>query len=257
MRLNRESIERVSIPKPFALKGIGRRFRGSRSRPAVLYHRPPSNPQSKSKVNRTEKQRMKRILKRIEAHKKEIAESWLRGALEVYPRDTRNAYAAKKNRFTNPVGQTLEEGLNRVLDELVADADGETLSHCLAEIVRIRSVQDMRPSTALSFLFLLKNVISRVLKNDLRKPSVARELEWVEKRIDSMALFTFDLYSRCRERVYEVRVNDIKRNVSSLLKRSSFFNSDSETDSNPDFDLNLKHEPGKDLGWNRKRGGGR
>ena len=131
-------------------------------------------------------------------------------------------------------------------DELVADADGETLSHCLAEIVRIRSVQDMRPSTALSFLFLLKNVISRVLKNDLRKPSVARELEWVEKRIDSMALFTFDLYSRCRERVYEVRVNDIKRNVSSLLKRSPFFNSDNETDSNAEANLDLNHEPGKD-----------
>ena len=68
---------------------------------------------------------MKRIQKRLEAHKKEIADAWLKCALEVYPRDTRNAYGAKKSQFTNPVGHTLKEGLNRVLDGLVADADGE------------------------------------------------------------------------------------------------------------------------------------
>ena len=45
-----------------------------------------------------------------------------------------------------------------------------------------------------------------------------------ESRIDKLAFLAFDIYMKCREKVYEIRVNEIKserENAIKLLERAS------------------------------------
>ena len=167
----------------------------------------------------------------IEPQRGQIIEVWLTKCLEVYPADARQFFAKKKNRFANPVGAALKRGVSAFVDGLMRDESPKTLAGHLDEVVQMRSVQPLEPSTALGFVFLLKGVISERLAAGPGESDWAEALDGVSSKIDATALQLFNLYSKYRERVYEVRVNDVKRRVSGLLKRTSFFNSDDESDS--------------------------
>ena len=39
------------------------------------------------------------------------------------------------------------------------------------------------------------------------------------ENVDQIALFAFDIYTRCREKVAELRINEIKRGVSAVMAR--------------------------------------
>lgn len=143
---------------------------------------------------------------RIPPEKKgEIARQWLEAAIQDYPASTARHLLYEKDRFRNPVGTTLKEGIPRVVEELIEGADPDTLKAELEGIVRIRSVQGLSPGQALSFIFKLKAILR---EESSIGPEDAIELE---HRIDEMALAAFDLYAHCREQVYEVRLNEVRR----------------------------------------------
>jgi hypothetical protein len=96
--------------------------------------------------------------------------------------------------------------------------DAEKVCSALEEIVKIRSIQDFTPAQALSFVFSLKQVIREELKGELDAARLA-ELVQFEAQIDQLALFAFDVYVKCRERLYEIRVSEVKRSVSGLMRR--------------------------------------
>ena len=175
---------------------------------------------------------MNSILKRLEEQKAAIVDRWGEQALEVYHPDTRRFYAKKGNSFSNPVGDKLRDGLSCLLDALIAGKDVLALGKCLEEIIQVRSVQEIKPSKAISFLFILKNVIQEALKDDLEEASLRSELRGLEEMIDKTALFAFDIFLKYRERVFDIRVNEVKRQVATLMRRSSFFDRDNESDSN-------------------------
>ena len=75
--------------------------------------------------------------------------------------------------------------------------------------MRIRAVQDVSASQALAFPFLLKRIIRAEFAADVRRYS--GELEVLEARIDELALLAFDLFAKCREQLYELKFNEIKR----------------------------------------------
>jgi len=92
----------------------------------------------------------------------------------------------------------------------------------LDEVVRIRAIQKFSPSQALAFIFLLKRAI-RVEWSGAASGSMAKdrisELEDLDTRIDRTALQAFDVYLGYRKRVYELRVNEVKRSVAGLIER--------------------------------------
>jgi hypothetical protein len=47
------------------------------------------------------------------------------------------------------------------------------------------------------------------------------ELQAFENRIDDIALLAFDIYSQCRQKIYEIRVNEVKNQLGRLLKRAN------------------------------------
>ena len=74
-------------------------------------------------------------------------------------------------------------------------------------------------SQAVRFVFRLKEVIRAELGKSAKDPLIAAEIEKFERRIDRVALAAFDIYVECRERLCQLRVNEMKRRVSWVVER--------------------------------------
>jgi hypothetical protein len=154
----------------------------------------------------------------LDAKRSAILERWFNLILESYPAETVRFLRSQKDRFANPVGHAVSTGLEGIFDELRSGGlDRDKLSPFLDRIIRIRAIQDFSPSQALAFVFLLKNVI----RTELARAEVSYdELAGFEDRIDALALLSFDIYSQCRDKLGEIRLNDYKRATNKLLERA-------------------------------------
>ena len=143
--------------------------------------------------------------------KDNLVKKWFDGIVHAYPESTTRFLSREKDPFRNPIGHTLKESLSVLFDGLFQTKEMASLSAVLNDIVRMRAVQDFTAGQAVSFPFLLKRILREECAADLsRSPDAFAELEM---RIDEMALLAFDLYMKCRERVYEIKYNEAKRSV--------------------------------------------
>jgi len=158
------------------------------------------------------------LLKQKASH---IRKRWVELIIQTYPADSQRFFREQKDRFANPVGTTLSRELESLYHELLYGMDPEKVDSSLDEIVRIRAVQDFSPARAMSFVFLLKKVLREELAQEIKQsPAACEELLTLESRLDDMALRGFDLYVRCREKIYEIRAKEAKNQVSRLLQRA-------------------------------------
>ena len=82
---------------------------------------------------------------------------WLTMIYESYPPETAIFLRKEKNRFDNPAGYRISEGLEGLYGALLQEMERDQILTCLDEIIRIRALQNFAPSQALAFIFLLKN----------------------------------------------------------------------------------------------------
>ena len=145
----------------------------------------------------------------LEAKKSAILEKWSQLIIDTYPADTAEFLRHETDRFANPVGCTIEQEIKTIYDELLYDMNREKLSTSLDDIIRIRSVQDFSPSQAIGFFFLLKQAARDELANEIKENPASQELLKFESRVDELALLAFDIYTKCREQIYKIRVNEV------------------------------------------------
>jgi len=139
-----------------------------------------------------------------------VGERWLAATIHTYHRQTAEFLVQEKDQFRNPIGHSLQVGLPVLLDELFGQMRTAIFTPALAEIIRIRAVQDFTPSQAVGFLFLLKEILRRELTGP------ADQLRAFEDRIDAMARVGFDLFMECRERIYAARADEAQRRTAVL-----------------------------------------
>jgi hypothetical protein len=138
-----------------------------------------------------------------------IIKRWFESLLQTYPESTTKFLSQEKDPFRNPIGHTLQEGLSALFDGLMQPTDVVSLAPVLDGIVRMRAVQDFTAAQAMAFPFLLKRILRAEFAADAVRYS--EELAALETRIDEVALVAFDLFVRCREQVYESKMNEVKR----------------------------------------------
>ena len=150
-----------------------------------------------------------------------IIKKWRDLIIGSYPVDAQRFFKKEKNRFSNPVGQTIAEDVEILYDELTVGNNTDKISSSLDNIIRIRAVQNFKPSQAVGFVLQLKKLIQNELGADRRENEIQNALEVLEERIDNAALLAFDIYSQCRQKLYEIRVNETKNQVGKLLERAN------------------------------------
>nr|MBN2276394.1 RsbRD N-terminal domain-containing protein [candidate division Zixibacteria bacterium] len=159
------------------------------------------------------------LIEVLNEHRRDIENGWIRSILETYPPDSVKFFARQKDRFQNPVGQAISNGVAILLDELLADFNTAQIESAVDDIVRIRSIQDFTPSQAVEFIFILKKIIRDTIGNSIITHNLVDELVDFENRIDRMALIIFDTYSKCREQVYEIRIRQARAGGMKLIER--------------------------------------
>jgi len=150
-----------------------------------------------------------------------IIKKWRDLLIGTYPVDAQRFLKKEKNLFSNPVGQTIAEDMETLYDELTIGNDIDKISSSLDNIIRIRAVQDFKPSQAVGFVLQLKKLIQNELGADSRESEIQNDVEMLEERIDNTALLAFDIYAQCRQKLYEIRVNETKNQVGRLLERAN------------------------------------
>ena len=163
------------------------------------------------------------MLKNLLIQKKAvILKRWCDMILETYPPDAAEFFKQEGNRFANPVGYVLLRGIESLYRELLEEElDAEKISLFLDRIIRIRAIQDFSPSEAVAFVYFLKKVIREELASEIRERRFYEDLLKFDSRIDELALIAFDTYMQCREKIYEIRVDEVKNSTFSLLKRAN------------------------------------
>ena len=148
-----------------------------------------------------------------------IVARWTDLALEVYPEDSSGFLKGEKDRFRNPVGRITREALGSLYDGLLAGQPAEDLGDALDGIVRVRAVQDLSPDQAVGFVFLLKRAIDDELGDTATDRASRNELSALHTGIDRLALQAFGRYVVCREAIFDLRVRESHRRLSTILKR--------------------------------------
>lgn len=156
----------------------------------------------------------------IEDRKDHIIKEWFDAAVQTYAPDTAEFVKGQKDPFANPVGSTTIKGLQFLLEQLLEDANHQTLSDGLDSIIRIRAVQNFTPSQATAFIFSLKTILRNTLKKELQDIRLAKEFLALESKIDELCLLAFDVYMECREKVYEIGANETRNRIFSAFKRA-------------------------------------
>ena len=159
---------------------------------------------------------------------------WFDSIVDGYPADTAKFIKGQKDRFANPVGSTILKGIEDIFDEILAGGDKERVSEFLDNVVRIRAVQDFTPSESVSFIFLLKKIIREELKSGQYEPD---ELVSFEAEIDSLALLSFDIFMKCRERLFEVKMNEFRNMTNRLLRMADLVSEVKDEDFKEDLNI--------------------
>ncbi len=152
--------------------------------------------------------------------KSQILDRWIKLLYDSYPPETAIFLKKEKDKFDNPMGYGLSRGLDGLYDALVQEMETEQVLAALDEVIRIRALQDCAPSKALAFIFLLKNIVREELAEDLEEENLAAELADLDSRIDGLSLLGFDVYTQRREKICELKVNEVKNRVSGLMRKS-------------------------------------
>ena len=151
----------------------------------------------------------------------EVKGLWLELVINTYPPDSREFFKNRKDRFANPVGVTLSGQIDSLYDALVKGAADEDYAAILEDFIKIRSVQEFSPSAAIGFILHLKQAVREILAKDIQSQNLYGELLVFETKVDNLLLKAFDLYSQSREKLLQIRADELKRRLYMAFRMTS------------------------------------
>jgi hypothetical protein len=152
--------------------------------------------------------------------KKAILREWFDRVVGTYPVDMQGLFRQQGDPFSNPVGSTIFAGLEGLLAELLGEGDSGKVRPHLDRILRIRAIQDFPPSRAVVFLPLLKGVLRKEIGEEERQRRFQEEWLELESRIDGFLLLAFDIYMECREKIFQLKTQELRNRAAFSPPRS-------------------------------------
>lgn len=142
-----------------------------------------------------------------------ILERWLAAAVAVYGGLLAEQAAVERDPFRNPVGHALRRNLAVVLREFLGAMDGAAIDTAFADIMSLRSIQDLSVERAVGFVFTLRSIAHAEV------PQL--EPAEIDARVDRLALSAFNQYLGCRERLAELKLNEQLRAMGVARRRTA------------------------------------
>ncbi|MEW5734574.1 MAG: RsbRD N-terminal domain-containing protein [Thermodesulfobacteriota bacterium] len=153
-----------------------------------------------------------------------ILERWRDHVLASYPQETVRFLKSQKDPFANPVGKRISVGLSGVLD-IILEGSGENeksqeAMQFLDDLIKVRAVQGFAPGAAMRFLFDLKDIVFAEVAPLAKKLGGDPDWRAIDRRIDAVALAGLDAYVRCREKIFDIRINELRKLSHSAMVRA-------------------------------------
>ena len=146
-------------------------------------------------------------------YRKKIVDQWVDYTLSTYR--SSKFFRKEGDQFANPVGGVTKEALDALFLLLASNEDPEKYVAPLEKLISIRAIQEFAPSQAVSPIHGVKHITRDILAADKERCHLVDELYDFEFAVDMAVLAAFDIYMKSRERLYQVRIDEIKsgRNV--------------------------------------------
>ena len=160
-----------------------------------------------------------------------IIEKWCREIINTYPKDTARFLSEKRDEFANPIGNTINQGIEQTFTALIQESKENEVHLFLKDMIKVRAVQSFTASQAVGFVFLLKRIIREELGKVAEEERIAKALLEFETQIDQLALASFDIYSECRDKLADLRTMEIRNQTYRLLQQANLVTPRSDTES--------------------------
>jgi len=166
------------------------------------------------------------LIEAMTARSAELSQKWADLILGTYPPETQEVWRKNRDQFSNPVGNSILDSTSKLVPLLLSWNDAEAVAKALDQVVKIRAVQDFSPSQALSFVFLIKKVLRQEFAQELAAKGELDELLRFETRVDNLASMAFDLYVAARDQIFRMRVEEVKRAHTNIVRRANLMKAD-------------------------------
>jgi hypothetical protein len=166
------------------------------------------------------------LFEAVAERSEELSQKWAELILGTYPPETQAVWRKNRDQFTNPVGCCILESTSKLIPLLLTWNDAEAVAKALDQIVKIRAVQDFSPSQALSFVFLIKRILRQEFAQELSAKGELEDLLRFETRVDNLAVMAFDLYVASRDQIARMRVDEVKRAHTNIVRRANLMKAD-------------------------------
>lgn len=143
--------------------------------------------------------------------KDEILVKWVNLIFDDYQSEGAKFFKEQKDPFKNPVGGTISRETTKLYDQLLGAMDVDIINRSLDNIIKIRAVQELSPTEAVSFIYLLKDVIAEELLDVEEIEFQTPALIEIFDKIDQMTKNAFDIYMNNREKIGQIRINEMKK----------------------------------------------
>ena len=153
------------------------------------------------------------------SEREHILAKWNEAVFATYPLNTAGFARTREDQFRNPGGHAIRLALEETYNAVSGQFSSEELLRASLEMfVKLRAVQDFTPIQALGVIYLLKPLLrERILPACLQNGLLDEYLE-AESRLDTAALLACDIYMAGKERVFEERIGEIKRQHAQLVR---------------------------------------
>jgi hypothetical protein len=160
----------------------------------------------------------------LHKRKEEIVKKWFNSVVDSYHPKTARFLHQQKDPVSNPVGNTLREGLGSAFEELIHGMDQKKIHACLEPVVKILAIQCESPLQAVQFIFILKRILRQELQDKLSQKHDFSDYLELESKVDQLGLIAFDIYMQCREKLHAISLERERKQVATLLKKAGYYN---------------------------------
>jgi hypothetical protein len=162
----------------------------------------------------------------LKENKQKIIDQWFDRIVNTYPKDTSRFIHREQDPFSNPVGNVTRNNIEKLfLQFLHEKTDPQFLMDHLDPILRIRAIQNFSASDAVGFILDLKPIV----RNVTRGQKFSLELnDYVafEMRVDQLVLYAFDVFMSCKEKIYDLKANEVRNQSFEALERANLLKPD-------------------------------
>lgn len=155
-------------------------------------------------------------------NKSNILDEWYKCMVSsLYNSDETNYIMNEKDSFINPSGFILRAALTDIFEYLFEEKELDKIDVSLEKFTKLLALKGNDAEQILAPLFLLKSKIITIIESLYSSDKGYNEISKTLSRFDSIILRVFNFYLKAREKIYEIRVNEVKRLTFSLLRANN------------------------------------